>query len=268
LSPVEREKAIGLVDSGVGGLTIQREILNYLPSENTIYLGDTGRAPYGSRSEATILRYSEESLNFLLRNYSVKLVVLACHTISAVAYEYLKSKVEIPLIEVIGPTVGLAMQETRNRRIGVIGTEALINSDIYQKRLRQKGKVQVFSQSCPLLMPLSEEGWFKEPETYTIARKYVEPLVEENIDTLVLGCTHYPPLIEPIRRALPPSVRVVDPAAAVAEMTIKTLRERDLETSRGSSRQLYMVTDNPERFKRVGERYLGRTIYYLRLVNL
>jgi len=268
LDSVERERAIGLIDSGVGGLTIQRQILSHLPNESTIYFGDTGRAPYGSRSEETILKYAQESLNFLLKNYSVKLIVLACHTISAVAYEHLRSKVEMPIIEVIGPTIDLAMQETKNRKIGVIGTEALIKSSIYQKRLKEKGDVNLFTQSCPLLMPLSEEGWFREPETYTITKKYIEPLVEEGIDTLILGCTHYPPLVEPIKKALPSSVKVIDPAVAVAEKTIKTLQERNLEASRTSPTRLYIVTDNLERFRRVGERYLGRAIYYLRLVNL
>jgi len=242
--------------------------LNHLPNESTIYFGDTGRAPYGSKSEETILRFAGESLNFLLQNYSVKLVVLACHTISAVAYQHLKDKAKIPIVEVIGSTIELALRATRNRRIGVIGTEALINSNIYQKRLKEKGDADVFAQSCPLLMPLSEEGWFREPETYTIAKKYVAPLVDEGIDTLILGCTHYPPLMEPIRKALLERVEIIDPAVAVAEKTIKALRESDLETSNTSSRKLYIVTDNPERFKRVGERYLGGTIYYIRLVNI
>jgi len=145
LDSAEQQKAIGLIDSGVGGLTIQRELLNHLPNESTIYFGDTGRAPYGSKSEETILRFAGESLNFLLQNYSVKLVVLACHTISAVAYQHLKDKAKIPIVEVIGPTIELALRATRNRRIGVIGTEALINSNIYQKRLKEKGDADVFA---------------------------------------------------------------------------------------------------------------------------
>lgn len=264
----EREKAIGLIDSGVGGLTIQRELLNQLPSESTVYFGDTGRAPYGSKSTETILRYAEEDLDLLLRNYSVKMIILACHTISAVAYENLRSKVSIPLVEIIGSTVELAVQATRNRRIGVIGTEALINSDIYRKRLQEKASFEVFNQACPLLMPLSEEGWFNEPETYTLTKKYLAPLAEEGIDTLILGCTHYPPLIGPIKEALSEQVKVIDPAVAVAEEAMRALRDRGLEASNASPSHIYTVTDNPERFKRVGERYLGRTMYYIRRVNL
>ncbi|MEM3528247.1 MAG: glutamate racemase [Candidatus Bathyarchaeia archaeon] len=263
-----RWKAIGMLDSGVGGLTIQREILNHLPNESTVYFGDTGRAPYGSKSMESILRFAEEGIKFLLNNYPVKLVVLACHTISAVAYEHLKRMVDVPLVEVVGPTVGLAMKATRNRRIGVIGTEALINSNIYKKKLEERGDVKVFPQPCPLLMPLSEEGWFKEPETYTITRKYVGPLVDEGIDTLILGCTHYPPLIDAIRMALPEHVELIDPAVAVAEETSRILRENNMTAEDDSPRHLYIVTDNPERFKRVGERYLGRSIYYIRLITL
>jgi len=258
---------IGLIDSGVGGLTIQRELLNYLPDESTVYFGDTGRAPYGSKSEETILRYAKEGLQFLLRNYSMKLVVLACHTISAFAYEHLKNEVKIPILEIIGPSVDLALKETKNKRIGVIGTEALINSSIYQKKLKQKADVEVFSQSCPLLMPLSEEGWFREPETYTMTKKYIAPLVEEEIDTLILGCTHYPPLIEAISVALPANVSIVNPAAVVAETVVRMLQQRSLQTSGAKPTRLYIVTDNPERFRRVGERYLGRSMYYVRLVS-
>jgi glutamate racemase len=261
-------KAIGMLDSGVGGLTIQREILKHLPNESTVYFGDTGRAPYGSKSRESIIRFAEEGLRFLLNNYPLKLVVLACHTISAVAYEHLKGMVDVPLVEVVGPTVDLALRATRNRRIGVIGTEALINSNVYRRKLEEKSDVKVFSQPCPLLMPLSEEGWFKEPETYTITRKYIGPLVDEGIDTLILGCTHYPPLIEPIRRALPESVELIDPAVAVAEETLRILREKNMQAEDDSPRHLYIVTDNPERFRRVGERYLGRSIYYIRLVTM
>jgi glutamate racemase len=264
----ESGKAIGLIDSGVGGLTIQRQLLEHLPSESTVYFGDTGRAPYGSRSEKTILRYADESLDFLLRNYSIKLVILACHTISAVAYKHLKKRVTVPMVEIIEPTVELAHQATKNGRIGVIGTEALINSETYQKKLKEKKNVDVFTQACPLLMPLSEEGWFTEPETYTIVKKYMAPLVSEGIDTLILGCTHYPPLIGLIRRALPEKVRIIDPAVAVVEKITNMLREGGLEASSTSSSQIYAVTDNPERFKRVGERYFGHTLYYIRLVNL
>ncbi|MGQ9639753.1 MAG: glutamate racemase [Candidatus Bathyarchaeia archaeon] len=264
----EGRKAIGLLDSGVGGLTIQRELLKHLPNESTVYFGDTGRAPYGSKSRESIMRFSEEGLRFLLESYPVKLIVLACHTISAVAYEYLRSRVSLPLVEVIGPTVDLAMKATRNRRIGIIGTEALINSNIYRRRLEGRGGVKVFSQPCPLLMPLSEEGWFREPETYTITKKYIGPLVDEGIDTLILGCTHYPPLIEPIRGALPDHVEVIDPAIAVAEETSRVLREMGMQAENDSPSHLYIVTDNPERFRRVGERYLGRSIHYIRLVTL
>ncbi|MBS7622571.1 glutamate racemase [Candidatus Bathyarchaeota archaeon] len=262
-----RERMIGLVDSGVGGLTIQREILDLLPNESTVYFADTGRAPYGSKSEKTILRYAKECFQFLLKNYPVKLVVLACHTVSAFAYEQLKDEVEIPVLEIIGPSVNLALRETRSGRIGVIGTESLINSGVYQKRLKEKSDVEVFSQSCPLLMPLSEEGWFREAETYTITRKYIAPLVDEEIDTLILGCTHYPPLIDALRAALPDYVKIVNPAAAVAEDVARMLQERSLQAPGVQASHLYVVTDNPERFKRVGERYLGRSMYYVRLVS-
>ena len=192
---------IGVFDSGVGGLTVAREIMRNLPGEDIVYFGDTARVPYGSKSKATVLRYSRQIVRFL-KTQQVKAIVIACNTASAYALEDIRKEIEIPIIGVIQPGAKVACETTANGRIGVIGTKATISSGIYTSFMRrQKPDVQVVGKPCPLFVPLVEEGWIKDPITVEVAKRYLEELLQYDIDTLILGCTHYPLLRSTIRRS-------------------------------------------------------------------
>lgn len=210
-------RRIGVFDSGVGGLTVVRHVLGYVAGGELLYLGDTARVPYGSRSPETIRRYTQE-LTYFLREQEVELIVVACNTISAVAVDVVRQCAgDIPVVDVLEPTVELALQRTQGR-IGIVGTRATIASGVYQQLLQQRsqGAVHVWGQACPLFVPLVEEGWIDHPVTQQVAREYLEPLQRAGIDTLILGCTHYP-LLLPVFRRLLPECCLVEPGEAVAQ---------------------------------------------------
>lgn len=256
------DKAIGVFDSGVGGLTVAREIIDTLPHENIIYLGDTARVPYGSRSKNKIISFSLELVSFLLRK-NIKILVVACNTISATAIDQIRSHCNIPVIEVIGPTVKLATITTQNKKIGVIGTEATIQSDIYKKSiLALLPEATVFSRACPLLVPLIEEGLVNHTSTKTILKEYLNTFKDTDIDTFILGCTHYPLIKNLIRLTIPHHIKILDSAYPTALTVKKVLREQDLLNSNTSSgSHEYFVTDNPKRAKRIAEIFYGRKIH-------
>ncbi|MEK6759789.1 MAG: glutamate racemase [Deltaproteobacteria bacterium] len=250
---------IGIFDSGIGGLTVMREITDLLPGENTIYLGDTARVPYGSKSKETVERYSFEVASFLLKS-NIKMLVAACNTASAYAVADLKKRLDIPVIGVIEPGSRAAVAATINNRIGVIGTEGTIRSGAYSSAIKLiNPEVETFVKACPLFVPLVEEGWADDPVTRLVAERYLAEMRESGIDTLVLGCTHYPLLKSTISSVMGPSVRLIDSAASTAEEVRRVLGQRSLLSDAESQDALhrFFVTDSPERFLAVGRRFFG-----------
>lgn len=211
------EAPIGVFDSGVGGLTVVKEILTQLPKERIIYFGDTARVPYGSKSKETVTAYSRQIIKFL-QSKNVKAIVIACNTASALALDTVAKEVDIPLIGVVKPGAKIAAETTKNGKIGVIATEATIRSGLYHTFLKATNpELEVFGQPCPLFVPLVEEGWTNDPITREIAKRYMSGLQEKEIDTLVLGCTHYPLLREIIRDIVGEQVILVNPALETAK---------------------------------------------------
>ena len=188
----DRNAPIGVFDSGVGGLTVVREIMRNLPEERIVYFGDTARVPYGSKSQATVLRYSRQIVRFL-RTQNVKAIVVACNTASALALDTIENEIDLPILGVVKPGASMAVTATRNKRIGVIATESTIHSHLYRKLIQAEDpEITVFGKACPLFVPLVEEGWTRDPITVEVAKRYLAELLEKDIDTLIMGCTHYP----------------------------------------------------------------------------
>lgn len=224
----DRNAPIGVFDSGVGGLTVAREIMRNLPAEKIVYFGDTARVPYGNKSKETIIRYSRQIVRFLLEQ-EVKAIVIACNTASAFALDELREEFDIPILGVIEPGARVAAAETRNRRVGVIGTEGTIGSGIHVEYLKRLNPdITVIGKPCPLFVPLVEEGWLHDSVTVEVASRYLKDLQEKEIDTLILGCTHYPLLRSTIGQIMGEGVRLVNPAYETALELGKLLEERGL----------------------------------------
>ena len=249
MSAAGREKPIGVFDSGIGGLTVVRALRELLPNETIFYLGDTARVPYGGRSAATVERYSLEITGMLLTE-NCKTIVVACNTASALALPKLEATTPVPVTGVIRPGAQAAVAATRNGHIGVIGTRATIKSGAYERALRALDPaVGVSARACPLFVPLIEEGWLESEITDQVVRQYLTPLVEEGVDTLVLGCTHYPLLREAIGRFLGQSVTLVDSAQNCATAVAQLLEEKDLRANPAAVGQLSVaLTDPPDAF--------------------
>jgi glutamate racemase len=262
---------IGIFDSGVGGLTVLRAVRERLPRESVIYLGDTARVPYGTKSRVTIEHYAVEDAGFLVRK-GVKMLVVACNTISAMARERLRAEFNVPLLSVLGPGARMAARVTRNGRIGVIATEATVESGAYRRAIQESCRdreVEIFSYACPLFVPLVEEGETESQVARLVAEQYLAPLRAERIDTLVLGCTHYPLLKRVINETIGPGVTLVDSAEATAEETAQLLAARGLlnqSPEAGASR--FYVTDAAGRFHRIAERILGEPLEHLEAVEV
>lgn len=261
-------RPIGIFDSGVGGLTVVKEIAKTLPNEKIVYLGDTARVPYGTKSEETIKHFSVENAEFL-KKFHVKLIIVACNTASSIALPILRKRFNLPIIGVIKPGARKAVKATKNGRIGVIGTPATVKSRVYEKEIRRISKnKKVISMACPLFVPLAEEGWLDGKITLDIARKYLRPMTIKRIDTLILGCTHYPLLKRVISQAIGRGVKIVDSASSVAEETAGVLRKNNMLSSRSKKPEhSFFVTDAVEQFVKVGERFLGRSIKKVRRVG-
>jgi glutamate racemase len=257
---MNKDSAIGLFDSGIGGLTVLQKIIELLPKENTVYLGDTARAPYGTKSVETVLRFSFENSEFLVER-DVKLVVVACNTSTAIALDLLKSSLEVPVIGVIEPGVKKALEKSRNRKIGVIGTEATIQSGAYTRALRAKDvKVEVYSRACPLFVPLVEEGWTDNDVVEMTVKAYLGSLKQSGIDTLILGCTHYPLLKKAIRKFMGDALYLVDSAEEIANEASAVLKKESLARKNGKGVHSFFVTDAADRFVKVGQRFLGEKV--------
>jgi glutamate racemase len=262
---------IGIFDSGVGGLTVLRAVRDRLPHESVIYLGDTARVPYGTKSPATIERYAVEDASFLVEK-GVKMLLVACNTASAMARERLRAEFQIPLLSVLGPGARMAARVTRNGRVGVIATEATIESGAYVRAIEDASgdkQVEIFARACPLFVPLVEEGETDSAITRLVAEQYLAPLRAQEIDTLVLGCTHYPLLKRVIGETMGSAVTLVDSAAATAEETAHVLAQHGLLNQvPGASSSEFYVTDAARRFHRIAEKILGEPLPHLEAVEI
>lgn len=285
-------RPIGVFDSGVGGLTVLREIFKELPCESTIYLGDTARVPYGIRSAETITRYSFENTSFLLSK-GIKLLVIACNTVSSVSLKAIKDKFSVPLIGVIEPGARAAVNSTRSNRLGIIGTEGTIKSNSYINAInalrgkmtlsvRERGEksldryfeiatdgMVIFTKACPLFVPLAEEGWTTNDVARLTAENYLSGLKQEDIDTLVLGCTHYPLLKKTIGEIIGYNVTLIDSATETVKEIKNMLSSFDMENMSGVKpcRDFY-VTDSPQKFLKTGEKFLDREIEHIEKIEL
>lgn len=260
--------AIGVFDSGIGGLTVVRALMERLPFENIFYFGDTARVPYGVKSVETIAHYATQITKFLLRQ-QVKLLIVACNTMAAVAYQVIEDLSLVPVLEVIDAGARCALRKTLTKAIGVIGTPATINSNAYARAIhRYDPDTRIYSQACPLFVPLVEEGWLDHPVTRLTAQEYLKPVLAQNIDTLVLGCTHYPLLKPVLQEIVGPVTQLVDSAEAIAERAYEVLTDLELRNPRRSPPEhQYFVTDVPLRFQSIGERFLGRALSNVHVVK-
>ena len=254
MGDIDKNSPIGVFDSGVGGLTVVKELMEQLPNERIIYYGDTARVPYGNKSRETVIRYSREITEFLCEQ-NVKAIVVACNTASALALDELNKTVDIPIIGVVKPGARAAADASRKGKIGVIATRATVNSGIYEAYLKGKRPdTEVFAKACPLFVPLVEEGLTDDPITDSIIHRYLDELLEKGIDSLVLGCTHYPLLKDSIARAVGKDVTLVNPAYETARSFKALLEEKGLlcdkkETDRQKTGNKFFVSDSPEQFR-------------------
>jgi glutamate racemase len=270
------EKSIGIFDSGIGGLTVLKEIVKVLPSEEIIYLGDTARVPYGTKSAKTIKRYALEDASFLI-NQGVKILVVACNTASSISIPFLKDKLDIPIVEVIGPGAKKAAASTRSGKVGVIGTEATVKSGAYASQIKSiNPDIEVISKACPLFVPLVEETWDGEEDSSRLCelksltvKRYLQELKEKGIDTLVLGCTHYPLLKEKIDKFMGEQLTLIDSAEETAKEVLKVMDEMKLcKHSNCKGQCKYFVTDVPDRFIELGKRFLETELKEVKQVEV
>jgi len=262
-------KSIGVFDSGIGGLTVARALFELLPNENIIYLGDTARLPYGTKSKETVILYSIECLKFLLSK-NVKMIVVACNTASSVAVPFLQKITKLPIEGVIVPGSKSAAEKTKNSRIGVIGTLGTIRSNAYKKAIKKiKSEANIYSQPCSLFVQLAEDGWTDNKIAELTAQEYLKDLIKCNIDTLILGCTHYPILKNTIRKVIGKDVLLIDSGEETAKEVKKILTDKNLlNTQKKKGIHRFFVTDFPNNFKQISERFLGRNIRDVKKIKL
>ena len=256
-------RPIGVFDSGIGGLTVLREIWEAVPEESTIYFGDNSRSPYGTKSRSTIIRYSLQNMKFL-ESRDVKMIVVACNTASAYAYEELKARAKVPVVEVVTPGADVACRATKNGKIGIIATKGTISTGVYKKAVEDRAKelgmnnIEIFQQACPLFVSLAEEGWWDTEVTRLTAEEYLKQLKEAGVDTLVMACTHYPLLSKVIKEVMGDGVVLVNTGEATARV-VKELLGSEGTASEGNKspvREFY-TSDEPELFEQVAAPFLG-----------
>lgn len=272
VSKMDAGSPIGVFDSGVGGLTVAREIMRQMPNEKIIYFGDTARVPYGNKSKDTVTRYSKQIVRFL-RTFDVKTIVVACNTASAYALEELEAETDIPMIGVVKPGAKAACEVTKNGKIGVIATEATISSRIYNQYITQLNKdVTIYGKACPLFVPLIEEGLWEDPVTDEIAKRYLTELIDLDIDTLILGCTHYPLIRSTLGRIIGEDVNLVNPAYETAVELKELLQEKGLLNDRhpalGENQYQFYVSDTAEKFKVFANSIIKYGILSAKTVNI
>lgn len=258
---MEKEKPIGVFDSGIGGLTVVKRLFSTLPKESIVYFGDTARVPYGSKSNETVIEYAIQDTNFLLSK-NVKAVVVACNTASSIAINELRQRFDVPIIGMIEPGASMAVKETKNKKVGVIGTRATISNEAYSEAIiKMDGDIKIFEKACPLFVPIAEEGWTNHKATYEVAEEYLKELREKEIDTLVLGCTHYPILSDVIQNVIGRDVKLIDSGIASSEIVRDELIRIGLETNSAiPGRASFYVSDIPTTFKLVAELFLGQPV--------
>jgi len=264
-------RAIGVFDSGVGGLTVLKEISRQLPGESLIYFGDSGRAPYGTKSRETVVKYTQQDVRFLM-SHNIKMMVIACNTMSAYGYETVKKMVDIPIIEVIGAGARAAVAQTKNKKVGVIGTNATINSGAYMKAIKElDGSITVIQKACPLFVPLVEEGkdWWDNDIAFDIAERYLTDLKESGVDTLVLGCTHYPLLENVISRVMGENVTLVSSAREVARVVKKLIYDNNIQSDANSAVEYrYYTSDSVEKFEPLCSTILDMDVSFVQKVDI
>lgn len=267
-----REAPIGVFDSGVGGLTVVREIMRQIPNEKIVYFGDTARVPYGSKSRETVTRYSRQIVRFL-QTKQVKAIVVACNTASAFALDELEKEIDIPIIGVVRPGAKVAAEATRNGRIGVIGTAGTVGSNIYSTYIQQiKPEADVIGKACPLFVPLVEEGLWQDPVTDEIAMRYLSELIDISIDTLILGCTHYPLIRSTVGRIMGDHVTLVNPAYETARELKELLMEKGLfnpiPPRLGTNKYQFFVSDGADRFMQFANSIIKYGILSTKVINI
>lgn len=269
---INKNAPVGVFDSGVGGLTVMREIMRQTPNEKIIYFGDTARVPYGSKSRDTVTKYSRQIVRFL-QSKEVKAIVVACNTASAYALEEIEKETDIPIIGVVKPGAKVAAAATVNGRVGVIGTEGTISSGIYSEYIKKiNPKASVIGKACPLFVPLVEEGLWQDPVTDDIAGRYLEELIDTGIDTLILGCTHYPLIRSTVGRLMGEAVTLVNPAYETARELKELLQEKNMLSDAGAKlgeeRYRFYVSDAAEKFKRFANSIIKYGILSAKIVNI
>lgn len=256
-------RPIGVFDSGLGGLTVLKEIMELIPTESVVYFGDSGRAPYGIKSKETVIKYTFQDMRFLL-NQDIKMIVIACNTACACSLERLKDNFDIPIIDVIRPGAAAVVKETKGKKVGVIGTTATVNSGVYERAIKIiDNSIKIFSKACPLFVPLVEEGmeWWEKDITFRVAEEYLKDLKNEGVDSLVLGCTHYPLLANTISKVMGDGVKLVNSAQEIAKAVKQAIIEQDLQRD-GNIKPVYRyyTSDSVNKFEPLCSSILGRNI--------
>lgn len=265
---IKNNAPIGVFDSGVGGLTVAREIIRQLPNESIVYFGDTARVPYGSKSKDTIIRYSRQIVRFL-RSKNVKAIVVACNTASAFALDTIEAELDIPIIGVVKPGANAAIESTKNKRIGVIGTEGTIKSELYTEFIKGlDSQIEVIGKACPLFCPLVEEGMLHDSVTDEIASRYLSELKKQDIDSLILGCTHYPLLRSTVGKIMGEGVNLVNPAYETAISLDKLLKDNNIKASNEKPTYEFYVSDATEKFKEFANSIMPVYTDVINLVNI
>ena len=262
------KQPIGVFDSGLGGLTVLKYLNKKFPNESFIYFGDTEHVPYGNKSAENIISYTAKICEFLISK-KVKLIIIACNTASAIALNYIKKHIDIPIFGVIIPCIKDAILNTKNNRIGIIGTYATISSRIYSNYIiKQYPKVKIFEKSCPLFVPLVEEGWNDSQITVDIAKIYLKTLTKHHIDTLILGCTHYPLLKNTLRTILGKNIKLISSEKSMSKLIFEFLKNHDLLSNNSIQKNKFYVTDLPQKFNELGSRFLNEKLINVKHIEL
>ena len=267
-SKLDANQSIGVFDSGLGGLTVLKSLEKILPGESFLYFGDTAHVPYGTRSNKTVIRYSIDIVRFLAEE-KVKLIVIACNTASSIALNVLRESYQIPILGVVEPVIRKSIETTKSGTVGIIGTRATIQSKAYFQKFKSMSPgIRVIDQACPLFVPLIEEGWENSAVAESIAKEYLNNMIKTKMDTLVLGCTHYPILNQTLTRVLPENVRMISSGEPVALEVRQYLARRNMLATAGRRVEKIYVTDYPQQFNQLGSRFLGRPLGSVEQVEL
>ena len=263
------KRPIGIFDSGVGGLTVVKAVMERLPNESIIYFGDTARVPYGSKSKETVTKFSAQIIRFL-RSKDVKAIIIACNTVNSNCIEELRALFpDLPIEGVVEPGVRMALMATQNQKVGIIGTEATIASGKYPQLLQAaRPELEVYAKACPLFVPLVEEGWAQHPITKEVIEEYLLPLAQTGIDSLILGCTHYPMLTEPIGQVLGPSIQLINPATEAAFHIKRLLKRLEKQSDEKDASYQFFVSDHPSRMQKMAQIFLDYPVTQVEKVDI